>query len=261
MRSFLALLLGSAVFLGFGASLDVPFDLGRPAREWALFGVDLAMPGIPTNPGSLAFSSGWSLSSTFSSVFGALQVWAISGGGKGIAGEVILLDSGEIGPNLRYQVWAGTVEAGFQLGSFGIGTRVRYLHPEQPKSSSGWALDLGVLWAGPVYVGALADSVLSSPPSEEVWPRDFSLAAVFPWTLGNFSGSFGAGVFDVLSFPTGSLAMEVDFGALSLRGSLRPSNLCLGGGVELQWFGLDWTFTVHPDLPLSFRVSFVLRWP
>jgi len=261
VRFSLVFLLGSAVFLGFGASLDVPFDLARPAREWALFGVDLAMPGLPTNPGSLAFSSGWNLSSTFSSVFGALQVWAVSGSGRGVAGGVVLLDSGEIGPNLRYRVWAGTVGAGFQLGSFGIGTRVRYIHPEQPKSSSGWALDLGVLWVGPVCVGALVESVFSSSPSEEVWPRDLSLAAVFPWTLGSFVGAFGAGVVDVFSFPTGSLAMEVDFGALSLRGSLRPSNLCLGGGVERQWFGLDWAFTVHPDLPLSFRVSFVLRWP
>lgn len=261
MRAFFVSLWASLGLLGFGATLDVPFDLARPAREWALFGVDLAIPSLPKNPGALAFSSAWKITSTFSSVFGAAEVWAVSGEGKGLGGEITLLDSGEIVPNLRYQVWACGLGAGLRIGSFGIGGRARYLRLVWPKPSSGWALDLGAFWLGPVHLGILAESVLNFPPPGEAWPSDISLAAAWPWKLGNFSGILGVGVVDLLSFPTGSLAAEIDFGRLSLRGGFWPSNLCLGGGLYREWFGLDWAFTLNPDLPLSFRVSFVLRWP
>ncbi|MGC9018576.1 MAG: hypothetical protein ACP5LJ_02545 [Candidatus Bipolaricaulaceae bacterium] len=261
MRVFFVFLWGSLGFLSFGATLDVPFDLARPAREWALFGVDLAIPDLSSNPGALAFSSFWKVASTFSSVFGAAQVWALSAEGKGLGGEVALLDGGEIGPNLRYRVWVGSFGAGLKIGSLGVGARARYFHPVWPKPSSGWALDLGLLWVGPVHLGVLAESVLSSSPYGEAWPFDFSLAAVWPWSLGNFSGILGAGMVDLLSFPTEALAVEIVLGPLSLRGGFWPSNLCLGGGLYLGWFGLDWAFTLHPDLPLGFRVSFVLRWP
>ncbi|MBC7099766.1 hypothetical protein H5T52_11795 [Candidatus Bipolaricaulota bacterium] len=223
--------------------------------------MDLAVPGLPTNPGALVFSDVWDLSSTFSSVFGTLQVWAVSLWGKGVGGGVVLLDSGKIGPDLSYRVWGFRVGGGWRFGSVGLGGQAKILHPEKPRPSLGWALDLGFFWMGPVYLGVLAEALLSSSPYEEAWPFDFSFAAALPWKHANFSGLLGAGVVDLLGFPTRAVAGEIDFGVLSLRGGLRASTLCFGGGVDLPRFSLDWAFTLHPDLPLSFRVSFVLRWP
>ncbi len=242
-------------------TVDLPFDLGRSAREWSLFGVDLAVPDLPANPGALGFSDVWALSSTFSAPFGALRVWAISLWGKGLGGGIALLDSGEIGPNLSYRVWAFRLGGGLRLGSVGLGGQAKLLRPEEPKTSLGWSLDLGLFWMGPVWLGILGEALLSASPFEEAWPPDFSFAAALPWEGPNFSGILGAGVLDILGFPTWALSGEIDFGVLSLRGALTAMGLGVGGGVELPRFSLDWAFTLHPALPLSFRVSFVLRWP
>lgn len=245
-----------------GATVDIPFDLGRAARDWALWGVDLALPGFLANPAALGFAGAWCLSSTFSSVFGLSQVWAISLAGPGIGGEIVLVESSGIGADLSYRVWAFRLGAGFPLGRLGIGGQAKLLRPVKPKESWGWALDLGVFWAGPVQLGLLAESLFAaSPYPGEDWPKDFSGAISFTQSFSSFSGTVGLALTDVLTMPTWVVAGEVDFGAFALRASLRTTSLCLGGGVRFRWMALDWVFTLHPDLPQSFRVSFMLRWP
>lgn len=262
MRFFLAFLLFGLGISGFGSTVDIPFDLARSAREWTMFGVDLALPGLSTNPAAVAFAHGWDFSSTFSSVFGALQVWSVSLRGAGLAGEAVLLDSRGIGPNLNWRVWAFRVGGGVRLNSFALGAQARFLRPKQPRPSFGWALDLGIFWLGPVYVGGLAEALLSSSPYVgEPWPPDFSFAVAFPVEGPDFSGTLGVGMVDVLAAPTWALSGELVFGSLSLRGGLSSASLFLGGGVDFEWISLDWVFTLHPDLPLSFRVSFDLKWP
>jgi hypothetical protein len=245
-----------------GATADVPFELGRPAAEWGMFGVDLAWPSSSANPAASAFRPPWQLSSTFSSLYGLVQVWAVSLGGRGFGGELILLDSSGIGPGLSYQVWALGAGAGWRWGSLGLGGRVRILRPTRPKPSWGGALDLGLFWAGPLTFGLLAESVLShSPYPGEPWPADLSLALASSHELWGVPWFFGAAMTDLFTLPTWALASAVELGAFSLRAGLRPSALALGGGVRFRAFALDWAFTLHPDLPLSFRVSFLLRWP
>ncbi len=257
---FLLVILGIFGLWGRGATVDVPLDLARSAQAWCLLGVDLALPDLATNPGGLPFAASWHLCSTFSSTFGVVRVWAISLSTQGFGAEAVLVDGGEIGPNLHYRVWAGRAGAGLRLGQFGLGGQVRVLRPEQPKALLGGALDLGFFWAGPVYVGILAESLVSfSPYPHEGWPPDLSLAAAWRGDLGRFSGTVGVGFMDLLSLPAWALAGALDFGSVELRLGLRATALSLGGSVESSWFALDWVFTLHPALPLSFRVSFTLR--
>lgn len=245
--------------LGLGATLDVPFDLGRPAGSFGLLGVDLAVLGAAANPAALNFSEGWSATSTYAAPFGLVQVWAFSLAGPRVFGEAVVVDGGDIGPDLGWRVWAIQAGGGLRLGPWGLGARLRLLRPIRPKEALGWSVDLGLFWPGPLSLGAVARAVLSSYPGES-WPTTFSVALAFPLDFLGISGFFGGALLDLPVLPRWSVAVEANFSQFSLRGSLGPSAANLGGGLSLPWFALDWTFTLHPDLPLSFRVSFTLRW-
>ncbi|MBC7222559.1 hypothetical protein H5T56_06235 [Candidatus Bipolaricaulota bacterium] len=259
---FLLVLLVITGFTGWGITLDTPLDLARPAFAWSLLGVDLAIPGFLANPGALPFRTSLDLTSTFSSLFGVVRIWAASLGAPGFCAEGILVDGGLIEPNLSYQVWAGRIGMGLALGDFGLGGQLRILRPAGPQALLGGALDLGIFWTGPVYVGIVAESLASlSPYPGEKWPTDLSLALVWQGDLQEFLGVVGVGFMDFLSLPTWVLAGALDFRGLELALGLREANLSFGGRVRASWFSVEWAFSLHPDLPLSFRVSFVLRWP
>ncbi len=261
MKVLLAALVSFGTLLGAGATVDVPFELGRPAREWCLRGVDLALPGLPANPGTLGFGEAWELHSSFSSLFGLVQVWGLSLQGRGLSATGTLVNGGIVGPNLAYRVWAWKLGMGVQLGALGLGGQAKLLCPEQPKAAWGGALDVGAFWAGPPSLGVLVASLISSSPYPgEPWPPDVSLAAAWPWESPGFSGAAGAAVLNLLTGPSGAVAVEVNFGPVALRAGVEGATLSLGGGVGLRGSTLDWAFTLHPDLPLSFRVSFALRW-
>ena len=247
-------------FMGFSSSLEIPFALGRSARGFALFGVDLALPDATANPGALAFFANWTLFSTYARPFGVVHVWALSVGGPGLSADAVLLDAGEIGPDLRYQVWAFQGAGALRLGPLGFGGRLRLLRPTDPEWAFGLALDAGIFWRGPICVGFVSEAVYSQFPGEP-WPPTFSLALAWPLDFSDFSLLLGAAFLDFPVLPAWAFAAEARFGPLSLRGGLHGVSLNLGGGLEFSPFALDWAFTLHPDLPLSFRVSFALRWP
>jgi hypothetical protein len=251
------LLFGPAVF---SATLDIPFALGRSARSFALFGVDLALPDATANPGALAFFPQWSVFSTYARPFGVVHVWAISFGGPGLSADAVLLDAGGIGPDLHYRVWAFQGAGALRLGPLGLGGRARFLRPTDPEGSLGLALDAGIFWQGLVYAGLVWEGVYAQFPGEP-WPPSFSLALAWPLEFSGFSAIFGAAFLDFPALPTWAFAAEARVGPLSLRGGLHGASLNLGGGLVFPPFALDWVFTLHPDLPLSFRVSFALEWP
>ncbi len=251
------LLFGPTVF---STTLDLPFALGRSARSFALFGVDLALPDAPANPGALAFFPKWSVFSTYARPFGVVHVWALSLGGPGLSADAVLLDAGEIGPDLGYRVWAFQGAGALRLGPLGFGGRLRFLRPTAPEGSFGLAVDAGVFWQGPVHVGFLSGAIYSQFPGEP-WPPTFSVALAWPLEFSGFSVILGAAFLDFPVLPTWAFAAEARFGPLSLRGGLHGLSLNLGGGLTFSPFSLDWVFTLHPNLPLSFRVSFALRWP
>lgn len=246
--------------VGFSGTLDVPFALGCSARSFALFGVDLALPDATTNPGALAFFPKWRVFSTYARPFGVVHVWALSLGGPGLSADAVLLDAGEIGPDLHYRVWAFQGAGALRLGFLGFGGRARFLRPTAPEGWSGLAFDAGVFWQGPVYAGFISEAVCSQFPGEP-WPPSFSFALAFPLEFSGFSLILGAAFLDFPVLPTWAFAAEARFGRFSLRGGLHGLSLSLGGGLEFSLFALDWVFTLHPDLPLSFRVSFAWSWP
>jgi len=246
--------------VGFAGSLEIPFALGRSARSFALFGVDVALPDATGNPGALAFFPKWSIFSTYARPFGVVHVWALSLGGPGLSADVVLLDAGEIGPDVRYRVWAFQGAGALRLGSLGFGGRLRFLRPTDPEGSFGLAVDAGVFWQGPVYAGFVSEAIFAEFPGEP-WPPSFSLALAWPLKFSGFSVMLGAAFLDFPVLPTWAFGAEARFGSLSLRGGLHGVSLNLGGGLEFPPFSLDWVFTLHPDLPLSFRVSFALEWP
>lgn len=261
MKLFLAALLVLSTVWVASATPDVPFELARPARDWCLRGVDLALPSLPTNPGALGLEESWELQSSFSSLFGVVQVWGLSLRGWGFSATGILVDGGVLDPGLTYRVWAWKLGVGVHLGSLGLGVQAKILGQTKPKAAWGGALDFGFLWAGPFFLGAVAKSVLSAPPYPgEAWPPDLVLAVAWPWRLPKISGTVGAGILDLFTGPSLAVAGEVDFGGVTLRTGLVTNTLSLGGGIKLRWFSLDWVFTLHPDLPPSFRVSFGLQW-
>ncbi|MCS7239979.1 MAG: hypothetical protein NZ651_01865 [Candidatus Bipolaricaulota bacterium] len=260
MRFLLAFVLTGFGVLG--ATVDVPVELARPARDWALFGVDLALPGFLANPATLGFAGDWRFDSTCSSLFGVGQVWAVSLVGPVVGGAATLLDSSGIGADLSYRVWAFQLGVGIPFGRVGIGGKARLLRPVAPKESWGWSVDLGFFWAGPIELGLVAESLFAaSPYSGETWARDLSVAASLSYSFPRFFGALGLAFTDIFTVPTWAVAGEVDFGVLALRAGLRSTGLCVGGGVQFRGMVLDWVFTLHPDLPQSFRVSFGLRWP
>ena len=246
--------------VGFAGSLEIPFALGRSARSFALFGVDLALPDATGNPGALAFFPKWSIFSTYARPFGVVHVWTLSLGGPGLSADVVLLDAGEIGPDVRYRVWAFQGAGALRLGPLGFGGRARFLRPTDPEGSFGLAVDAGVFWQGPVYAGFVSEAILAEFPGEP-WPPSFSFALAWPLEFSGFSVMLGAAFLDFPVLPTWAFGAEARFGPLSLRGGLHGVSLNLGGGLEFPPFSLDWVFTLHPDLPLSFRVSFALGWP
>lgn len=261
MKFFLAFLLACGAILVADATPDVPFELARPARDWCLRGADLALPSLPANPGALALGESWELQSSFSSLFGLVQVWGVSLLGRGFSATGILVDGDVLGPDLAYRVWAWKLGVGVRRGSLGLGVQAKILHQEKPKAVWGGALDFGFLWAGPLFAAALAKSVLSAPPYPgETWPPDLALAVAWPWSLPEISGTLGLGILDLFTTPSWAVAGEVDLAVLALRAGLAANTLSFGGGVKLRGVSLDWVFTLHPDLPPSFRVSFGLQW-
>lgn len=248
-------------YVASGATLSVPFELGKSARAWSFLGADLALPDSLGNPGALGFIPTWEISSTYASPFGIAGVWSLSFFGPNFFGEATLVDAGEIGPALGFRVLAGQAGFGIKLSNLGFGTCARLLWSIQPKAGLGWAWDLGFLSDGAVRIGILAEAVLSQPPSpQDRWPTTISLGLSLPFEFAGFSAVVAAAVRDVPVLPTWAVAAEIRVSPFTLVFSFGSRGLGLGGGLNFSWFRLEWAFTLSPDLPLSFRVSFGLTW-
>lgn len=264
MRKLLPLAVLLVSFWGGAATVgvDVPFGLGLSAGDASLFGVGLAHPDSLANPAALGFREGFEAVSTYASPFGAGQVWALALSGPHVSASGQVFDSGPIGPSLSYRVEAFSLSGAARLRSLSLGARLRVLHPLRPKEAWGWSWDVGALWQGPIYLGALAEAVVARAPlSEEDWPRDFSLALMLPFPIFGFPAFFGLAGEDLLTLPSWSAAGGIRIDSLSLRLALSSSGLSLGGDLAWGMFDLGWAWLLHPHLPQNFRVSLSLKWP
>ncbi len=246
----------AAQFVGTG----ILFDLGGGAGGFVWGPCAVACVGW-ANPAGLGWNSGIELCSGTGTQLGAAQVLTIDASGPGWRVEALALDAGEIVPGLRYRVEGLAAGGGLTLGNFGLGVQARVLRPVAPVKGLGWSLDLGLLWSGPLALGLVGKSVISSPcfPGED-WPRDLALGLAWPWTADPWSGVLAFGLQDVLAGTwTWAVAGEVAVGPVALRVGLRPDTLLVGGSVTWALFRLDWGYGLHSILPPSFRVSLAVR--
>lgn len=260
--TFLLVLAFSASGVSAAVGGDVLFELGRPAQALALAGMDLALPLAFSNPAALGFRTGWELLSTYASPFAAGHLGHLALVGSHVAVEAFLFYAGEIAPGLSYRAEGGAAALGLTLGGLGLGGRARLLHQAQPAPGLGAALDLGLLWQGPFWLGAVVENVWSIPPFPgEAWPWDLSAALALPLSVLGVPAYVGAAAQDVLTLPRYALAAALTLPRVFLAVGLGTAGLTLGGSLTWSTFRLEWAFLGHAHLPGSFRVSLALRWP
>lgn len=262
---FLVLLLG----VGLAASGqgvvggDILFDLAGGARRAGMGQAGLALPSpeaLFANPGALAWIEGFHLTSTYVNPFGAAHVGSVDVALPGLAAGVAFLDAGEVGPGLIYRTAGALVGAGIRLGTFGIGIRARALRPVAPLAGFGGALDGGLLWRGPLHVGAVWRGVLAwSPVAGETWLPELSLGAALPMRLGQVQLAVAGDILGLGQEVAFAFGGELGLGPILLRAGYGPGGPAFGGTVAWGPFSLDWALLLHPVLPPAFRVSFALR--
>ncbi len=242
---------------------DILFDLVGSARSAGMGGAGLALPGddaLFVNPAGLPWLKGVQLLSAYANPFGAAHVGLLSVGLPGLAGAGIVLDAGTIGPGLSFRTAGVVLGAGARLGSFAGGVRARLLRPVDPVPGLGGALDLALLWQGPLRIGVVFRSVLSQAPFPgESWPSELGVGVALPVALVGLTAAVAFDVTGIGGEP--SFAIGGEFGAewLLIRAGYGPAGVTLGGEVRWGLFGLDWALIAHPVLPPAFRVSFTVR--
>lgn len=242
---------------------DILFDLAGGARRAGMGGVGIAISSPEAlfgNPGSLAWVEGLHVTSAYTNPFGAAHVGSVDLAFPGLGAGVVLLEAGAVGPGLRYRTAGALVGTGVRLGPFGIGFRARLLRPVAPVLGLGGALDVGLLWRGPVHVGAVGRGILSrSPVAGEPWAPEFSLGVALPIRLGELGLTLAADLLDLERGVSFALGAELGLGPILLRAGYGPGGPAFGGTAAWGFFALDWAVLLHPVLPAAFRVSFALR--
>lgn len=242
---------------------DILFDLARSARSAGLGGAGLALPAgdaLFLNPAGLPWVAGVELISSYGNQFDAVALGVVSVGLPGLAAAGIVLDAGVIGPGLTFRTVGAAFGAGVRLGPLGAGAAARLLRPVAPVPGLGGALDFGLLFQGPLHVGAVWRGILSqSPVRGEFWPPELALGIALPL---RFQGMTAAVAVDAVGIGADlAFAVGGEFGAdwLLVRAGYGPGGATLGGTVGWGPFALDWAILLHSVLPAAFRVSFTLR--
>ena len=242
---------------------DILFDLGAGARSAGLGGAGVALPAsdaLFVNPAGLPWVEGIQVVSTYGNVFDVADFGALSVGMPGLAAAGLVLDAGTIGPALAYRTAGAVVGAGVRLGPLGAGVRARLVRPVAPVPGAGGALDVALLWRGPVQIGAVWRAVLSQAPvAAEFWPTELEVGLALPVRGFGLSASLALDVTGVGTDPSFAVGGEVGADWLLIRAGYGPAGAAIGGTVGWRPFALDWAVLLHPVLPATFRVSFSVR--
>lgn len=251
---------------GFGQGVvggDILFDLAEGARSPGMGGVGLALPSADAlfgNPAGLPWVEGLQISSTYANLFGAAHLGTLAVGLPGLAGAGVVLDAGPVGPGFEFRTAGAVLGAGVRLGPIGVGVRTRFLRPVAPHAGIGGALDLALLWRGPISIGAVGNNVISrAPVPGESWPSEVAVGVAVPLNLGGLTLTLGCDVSDVAGSPSIAVGGEIGVGWLLVRAGYGPGGIAMGGTVGWGPFALDWAMILHPVLAPAFRVSFTVR--
>ncbi|HPD06630.1 MAG TPA: hypothetical protein PLC08_01960 [Candidatus Bipolaricaulis sp.] len=266
MRGWLLALLVTLGSVGLGQGFvggDILFDLAAGARRAGMAGVGVALASpdaLFANPAALPWVEGVQILSTYADLFGAAHLGAVSVTGPGLGGAGIGLDAGTIGPGLAFRTAGAVLGAGVRLGPVGAGARARLLRPIAPTAGIGGALDLALLWRGPVHIGAVGRSILShAPVSDEAWPAEWAVGIALPMNVGGMTLTLACDASDVGGSPSFAVGGELGVGWLLVRAGYGPAGIAMGGTVGWGPFTLDWALVLPPVLPPAFRVSFTVR--
>ncbi|MFO8033629.1 MAG: hypothetical protein R6U88_00530, partial [Candidatus Bipolaricaulota bacterium] len=177
------------------------------------------------------------------------------------------VDSGLIEPDLSYVSLGGVAAVGVPVwGDFSVGIRGRAVRNVAPGDATGWAVDLALLWRGPVTLGLLGESlwsqaVTSSGGHGEPWPQRLALGAALPLPLpqplnGQVTASLGGLGEDPLSLRAGG---ELWLQGIGLRAGLGPGTASYGLSVRWGTLQLDWATVLHEVLGPAYRGTVTVR--
>jgi len=242
---------------------DVLFELAGSARSVGMGGAGLAAPdgdALFLNPAGLPWVEGVQVLSAYGSQFGAADLGLLSLAVPGLAAAGIFLDAGPIGPDLAFRTEGAVLGMGLRIGPLAAGVRARVLRPVAPVPSLGGALDFGLLWRGPIHLGAVWRGVVSQPHVPgEIWPPNLAVGLAVPVDLGGLTMTLAFDLLGIGQAPTFAVGGEVGGDWITIRAGYGGGGLALGGSVRWALFVLDWAIVVHPVLPAAFRVSLTVR--
>ncbi|MBC7220963.1 hypothetical protein H5T55_05780 [Candidatus Bipolaricaulota bacterium] len=266
MRAIAVVLVVGVGLSGIGQGVvggDILFDLATAPRSVGMGGAGIALPSngaLFMNPAGLPWVEGVQLLSSYGDQFGAARLGLVAVAVPGIAAAGIVLDAGEIGPDLSFRTAGALLGIGVRLGPLGAGARTRVLVPIAPVPGVGGALDLAFLWRGPIHLGAMWKGVFSQAPvAGETWPSQLVVGFALPLELGPVTLALACDLLDLGGDTAFAAGGELGMEWLLVRAGYGPSGLAFGGTVRWGPFGVEWVILVHPVLPPAVRVSFAVR--
>lgn len=242
---------------------DILFDLAVGTRRSGMGGAGVALLSVEalfTNPAGLPWIEGVQIRSAYGSVFDAAHLGVVSVSVSGVGASGIILDAGDISPGLAFRTTGAVLGVGVRLGPVGAGARMRLLHPVSPVSGLGGALDLALLWRGPIHVGAVWRNVAAQAPvPSESWPTELEVGLALPVRGQGLTAAVALDLTGVGSDPAFAIGAEFGLDWLLIRAGYGASGVAFGGSVGWSTLDLDWAILLHSVLPPAVHVSFTVR--
>ncbi len=258
-----------AVTVGLGAlgqefvGGDILFGLAVGTRRSGMGGAGVALPSVEalfTNPAGLPWIEGVQIRSTYGSVFDAAHLGVVSVSVSGVGASGIILDAGDISPGLAFRTAGAVLGVGVRLGPVGVGARARFLLPVAPVPGLGGALDLALLWRGPIHVGVVWRNVAAQAPvPSESWPTELEVGLALPVHGQGLIAAVALDLTGVGSDPAFAIGAEFGLDWLLIRAGYGARGVAFGGSVGWSTWDLDWAILLHSVLPPAVHVSFTVR--
>lgn len=242
---------------------DILFDLAAGVRNAGLGGAGVARlsaEALNINPACLPWIEGIQITSAYGDVFGAAHLGVVAASVPGLAVAGVVLEAGAVSPGLAFRSTGAAFGAGMRLGPLAAAVRARAIRPVSPVPGLGAALDIGLLWRGPINLGAVwKNAAARSPVPREFWPGELTVGAALSVELRSLTASFVCDVSGIGTAPALAVGAVLELEGLAISAGYGPSGAALGGTVGWSVFDLDWAILLHPVLPPSIRLSLTVR--